>query len=1257
MNQEQPPHVETGGGAYIDGGVNTGGGDFVGRDKIIQCATYMEQRAATKAEELGARRDFELKRLAQGVEDYARWLRRQICDAPPSPPFKGLAPYGVADGEALLGRDQAFQAVWSQLLLHNRLLVLHAPPGMGKTSLVQARVVPALLQANHLPLLVRAFDDDPVRAVKRKLLPHLDETPGLANAPLSHFLGRVTEWWAGTQVYVLLDRFGQFFDAHPDPAARQAFAKALAACVEPGRPPVHFVLIMRSGYLGHLSSFHPYVIQPLYAPLLPLSRAQARQAITGPLAGEPCAFEPALVDRLLDDLGPDSIVPSELQLICATLLNRAPADATRITLALYHDTLGGKAGVLNHYLENTLARELTGADRRAADRILEALVTSDGRRDLRPLEDLTHTLSDVDRATVARLLSFLEDKLLVRQETIGPYGQTQAYELTQECLVSQIWIDPQARMRKAAQEMLRGAVELWESSGETLSQQGLAILKPHAQHLNLNSAQDMLMTSALKAGHAVSFWLRQLGQRPADVQRVVTTLTSQDETQRRPIQQGLGQEDLPERLQLALEDRLRHGDSHEQQQAAEVLWPRREAIHPPLRRRLFWVHARHQAAEQARQRRDVLLVAALALVALVVGLFWWNDWRQRQQHRQVLTSAVTRRIQEFPVRVSPVQLFFDGRHLWVAGLPWARRDATNDRILKRPAGLDLLDTTGAPAAYLERFAQEGLSAFAMASDGRYVWATLQKETDGVVQPGFVVKFSLEELLYQGPRQRDAPPSQRVLYQVPVGRTPQALAFDGASLWVANYDDDSVMKLAAETGQVVHTVTQTISAPTALAYDGLYLWVANAQADTLTKLNTADGSVVATVPVGDSPWALAVAGDHLWVANADDGTLTQVDRKTAKKVNSYPVGAGPMSLVHTPAGLFVAAWADNAVVQVDPANGQQLATFEVDRPLGLAFDGAHLWVGSTGNRSVLRLPVSVVPITLGPKAVAADGTHVWAMDYEGNLVQVQIDDRRVVDAFNVYRPRNVPILFGHVLATDGKSVWVNLYDREHKILRVRDGRVRELDTLDPATSRSAMIFDGAHLWAIDGRAIVKLDPDDGSVLARADVAKGTLALTHGGGAIWGLNPGAGTLTKVRARDAEVVGAFPLALGAPVALAYGNDAVWIADRDTDVLVKYWAQDGTPAAEVSLVNLVTAATDGDNRLQRRACQPLSVAYAGQSLWVACREDDTLRQYRARDGQFQSAIDVGEAPLPQALASDGTSLWVAGNQDRTLTRISIDR
>ena len=65
----------------------------------------------------------------------------RLADA--SCPWKGLAPYGDQDGDTFFGRDADIAACLARLR-ESPLLVVTGPSGSGKSSLVQAGLVPAL---------------------------------------------------------------------------------------------------------------------------------------------------------------------------------------------------------------------------------------------------------------------------------------------------------------------------------------------------------------------------------------------------------------------------------------------------------------------------------------------------------------------------------------------------------------------------------------------------------------------------------------------------------------------------------------------------------------------------------------------------------------------------------------------------------------------------------------------------------------------------------------------------------------------------------------------------------------------------------------------------------------------------------------------------------------------------------------------------------------------------------------------------------
>ena len=156
----------------------------------------------------------EIERLREGVGALERALQAQL-EAASAPaegnPYRGLRKYGLSDEKRFTGRAHAQRELY-RLVRQDRLTVLHSESGAGKTSLLQAGIMPLLLRAGDLAVCVRARDVNPASAVKRALVHDLDDAPGLREEPLDSFLHRVCGILGpGRTLYVFLDQFEEFF--------------------------------------------------------------------------------------------------------------------------------------------------------------------------------------------------------------------------------------------------------------------------------------------------------------------------------------------------------------------------------------------------------------------------------------------------------------------------------------------------------------------------------------------------------------------------------------------------------------------------------------------------------------------------------------------------------------------------------------------------------------------------------------------------------------------------------------------------------------------------------------------------------------------------------------------------------------------------------------------------------------------------------------------------------------------------------------
>src|SRR3954469_3971745 len=105
------------------------------------------------------------------------------------------------------------------------------------------------------------------------------------------------------------------------------------------------------------------------------------------------------------------------------------------------------------------------------------------------------------------------------------------------------------------------------------------------------------------------------------------------------------------------------------------------------------------------------------------------------------------------------------------------------------------------------------------------------------------------------------PAAASIETFPVGRGPIGLAFDGNSIWVADFEGYAMTKLRASDGKVLGTFP-VVKGPAYAAFDGANIWVTNFYDATVAKLRASDGALLGTFPVGTNPIGILFDGDNI-----------------------------------------------------------------------------------------------------------------------------------------------------------------------------------------------------------------------------------------------------------------------------------------------------------------------------------------------------------------------------------------------------------
>ncbi len=408
-----------------------------------------------------------------------------------------VGPRPFATGEKLYGRDREAGELLS-LLIAERVALLYSPSGAGKTSLVQASLVPAMREEGfRVAPVIRVGLRPPgssAVAVNRYRLSALlsleEHRPQGARRPASALAGHTLEEYlrenfvsmsgpdGGPRPLLLIfDQFEELLRLDPtDEADKHAFVREVGEALRDRDRWTLFA--MREDYVAALDPYRPALPRQLTATyrLDLLHPGAAAEAIRAPAAGAGVSFEAKAVRRLVDDLrqlrvyeadgavlvkaGP-LVEPVHLQVVCRQLW-RKRKDPGRITVedleSLSDEQGRGVDGALAGYYAERVAEAARAGG--VSERLLRGwvgrqLITGQGVR--RPALSGEEREAGVSPACLA----VLDKAFLIRGEH---RGGALWYELAHDRLVVPVLQD-NARWRQQHLTPFQHQAEVWEEQG------------------------------------------------------------------------------------------------------------------------------------------------------------------------------------------------------------------------------------------------------------------------------------------------------------------------------------------------------------------------------------------------------------------------------------------------------------------------------------------------------------------------------------------------------------------------------------------------------------------------------------------------------------------------------------------------------------------------------------------------------------------------------------------------------------------------
>ena len=352
-------------------------------------------------------------------------------------PYVGPRAFSAWDAPKFFGREREVAAL-RDLLIERRIVLLSAARGAGKSSLINASLIPRLRDAEGFqvlpvirtgltlppdaptsnPLLLAAF-----LSLESSLMPEQQmQLADLARLSFREYLARQAKLLqlAGRSLLIFDQLEDVITPGVSDSAILIEFFRQVGEALQ--NPELFAIFTVRDDFETALAPYRYLIPTQLEARfhLDRLTREAALEAIIGPAASAGIPFAPGVAERLVDELAtvriqlPDGTVqtalgqyvePVQLQVVCYSLWEHIAPGASVISHADVA-AIGGTDAILRRFVADSIARAAASTNTSESDIrawIIRELITPDGRRS-QVMQDAAATVAGLPMAAVQQLV-------------------------------------------------------------------------------------------------------------------------------------------------------------------------------------------------------------------------------------------------------------------------------------------------------------------------------------------------------------------------------------------------------------------------------------------------------------------------------------------------------------------------------------------------------------------------------------------------------------------------------------------------------------------------------------------------------------------------------------------------------------------------------------------------------------------------------------------------------------------------------------
>ena len=321
---------------------------------------------------------------------------------PGTPPFKGMRSFAESDAELFFGREALTARLMERLRgtpSDLRFLAVVGASGIGKSSIVQAGLIPALRRERAFRAWqIRSLTPTahPLQALAEALTPPEGSLAGLAalmddlateprtlhllaGRQLAHqeqsSTARRPPTGSPSKLLLIVDQFEELFSLCRAEAERRAFIDSLMTAVTEPDGPVTIVLTVRADFYNSCAPYTPLreALAGRQEYIGPMTADELRRAIEEPARRGNWELEPGLVDVLLLDVGAggqSAPEPGAMPLLSHALLETWQRRRGRTLTISGYLASGGVSGAIAETADEVFFDQLDEEQQRIARNVL-----------------------------------------------------------------------------------------------------------------------------------------------------------------------------------------------------------------------------------------------------------------------------------------------------------------------------------------------------------------------------------------------------------------------------------------------------------------------------------------------------------------------------------------------------------------------------------------------------------------------------------------------------------------------------------------------------------------------------------------------------------------------------------------------------------------------------------------------------------------------------------------------------------------------